>query len=464
MIKPKFLASLFLHLMVLALFLSLVQKLDGITLTPWMIAASICFSGFYYTLLWLDLYSQPYHHYLMNAFSSIVRDMAITLAVMVALEYVIVCVSDARLKNLLFIDGLLVFGYAALHIALFLWIRNLANLGFFSKNVMLVGSYDDRVPVDKLFQNINGTKTFVGQLTNSGSGWRYRASLDEAFQPIENDIESFLFRKHVSELIICLDDRLAQSAIARCAQWCRRYSIGYYLIPDISRLPATYPWGMRFKDVPQIERFCPARDSLLMVSFKRLFDIAASAMALVLLSPVYLAIAMLIKHEDGGPVFYVSTRVGIHGKHIRFVKFRSMVMDAEKRKAELLALNERPDGPLFKLKDDPRVTRIGRVLRKTSLDEIPQFWNVLRGDMSLIGPRPHLPSEVACYSDIDNLRLECIPGIACLPQVRGRDDIGFREWVDLDLEYRRDWTLGYDMKILFNVARVVLSPILRRRA
>lgn len=201
------------------------------------------------------------------------------------------------------------------------------------------------------------------------------------------------------------------------------------------------------------------RDSLIMVSLKRVFDIIASATALVFLLPVFALISLFIVAEDGFPIFYKSKRIGIHGRTMRFIKFRTMVKNAEALKKDLLAFNERPDGPLFKMRKDPRVTRIGELLRKFSLDEFPQFFNVLRGDMSLIGPRPHLPEEVAEYANRDFLRLECIPGIACLPQIQGRDTIGFREWVDLDLEYRRKWSPVYDLEIMGKTAKVALRPL-----
>jgi lipopolysaccharide/colanic/teichoic acid biosynthesis glycosyltransferase len=132
-------------------------------------------------------------------------------------------------------------------------------------------------------------------------------------------------------------------------------------------------------------------------------------------------------------------------------------------KAQLLRFNERRDGPLFKMKDDPRVTRVGRLLRKHSLDEVPQLLNVLEGTMSLVGPRPHLPEEVEAYRDGDYLRLECIPGIVGLPQVFGRNTLGFEEWVGLDLQYRRTWSLVQDFKIMARTLRILAAPFHKLR-
>ena len=189
-----------------------------------------------------------------------------------------------------------------------------------------------------------------------------------------------------------------------------------------------------------------------------------SATALLLFLPIGLLIALAIKLEDNGPVFYTATRIGKNARPIRFYKFRTMVVGADRQVSGLLQYNQRGGGPLFKMRDDPRVTRVGRFLRMHSLDEFPQLINVLQGNMSLVGPRPHLPEEVAAYSGDDYLRLECIPGIVCLPQVVGGDTLGFREWMSLDLEYRRTWSLAEDMRIIVKTVRIVLSSFTPARS
>ena len=158
-------------------------------------------------------------------------------------------------------------------------------------------------------------------------------------------------------------------------------------------------------------------------------------------------------------MFYVSTRIGKNGRPIGFFKFRTMIRDAEREKEKLLAFNARGDGPLFKMKNDPRVTPLGGLLRRYSLDEFPQFLNVLLGTMSLVGPRPHLPQEVAEYREGDYLRLECMPGIVGLPQVSARNTtMGFREWVDLDLAYRRKWSIALDVSIMMRPSACSSAP------
>lgn len=191
---------------------------------------------------------------------------------------------------------------------------------------------------------------------------------------------------------------------------------------------------------------------------KRLIDIAASAFGLILLAPLFLAVAIAIRLESPGPVMFTQLRVGRWGRLFRMYKFRSMYIDAEKRKKILAAENEMAGGVLFKMKHDPRITRAGRLIRKASIDELPQLWNVLIGDMSLVGPRPPLPSEVDQYSLADRRRLEVIPGITCIWQVSGRSDIPFAEQVELDVQYIESQSVLNDFKILlFTVPAVLLG-------
>ncbi len=190
---------------------------------------------------------------------------------------------------------------------------------------------------------------------------------------------------------------------------------------------------------------------------KRVFDFVVSVAAIVALAPVFMITALAIWIEDPGPVVFCQTRVGRNGKHFRFFKFRSMVTDAERLKAQLAASNESVDGVIFKMKRDPRITRVGRVIRKMSIDELPQLFNVLLGDMSLVGPRPPVPAEVARYTLEQRKRLHVIPGITCLWQVSGRSDIPFTEQFRLDLEYIRSSNLPNDIRLLLKTVPAVLT-------
>ena len=188
---------------------------------------------------------------------------------------------------------------------------------------------------------------------------------------------------------------------------------------------------------------------------KRALDIIASAAGLIVLSPLLLGLALAVKLTSRGPVLFVQARCGLAGRKFRFYKFRTMVQNAEFRRAELEHLNEM-SGPAFKIRRDPRITRLGGVLRKTSLDELPQLWNVLKGDMSLVGPRPPTPDEVARYTPHQVQRLSILPGITGLWQISGRSEIvDFDRWIELDLQYAQNWSMWLDLRILLKTFVVV---------
>lgn len=190
---------------------------------------------------------------------------------------------------------------------------------------------------------------------------------------------------------------------------------------------------------------------------KRSIDIIGSFLGLIILSLLFVIIAFLIKLEDPkGKVFFKQVRVGKNGKQFHIYKFRSMASDAEERLKELLALNE-VEGAMFKMKDDPRVTKIGKFIRKTSIDELPQLINVLKGEMSLVGPRPPLPREVEEYSTYDKQRLLVVPGCTGLWQVSGRSNVNFSEMVELDLQYIRKRSFLFDLKIILKTIFVLFG-------
>jgi exopolysaccharide biosynthesis polyprenyl glycosylphosphotransferase len=188
---------------------------------------------------------------------------------------------------------------------------------------------------------------------------------------------------------------------------------------------------------------------------KRALDVLASSTALMLFSPLLIAVAILIKLESAGPVLYVSERVGKKGRTFRFYKFRTMVADAPSRKAEIMALNER-NGPFFKVRNDPRLTRLGRVLRKYSVDELPQLWNVLKGEMSLVGPRPHPLDDFAQYRIEHFARLKVRPGMTGLWQVTARQHPSFEAALNLDEEYIRAWSPWLDLKLLLKTIPAIV--------
>lgn len=189
---------------------------------------------------------------------------------------------------------------------------------------------------------------------------------------------------------------------------------------------------------------------------KRLIDVVCSFLGVLVLSPLFIIIAIIIKTTSKGPAFFSQKRVGKNGKEFDMYKFRSMVVNAEELKEKLAAQNEM-SGPMFKMKDDPRVTKVGKFIRKTSIDELPQLWNVIKGDMSLVGPRPSLPKEVAQFEDWMHKRLEVKPGLTCYWQVSGRNNIDFEDWMKLDIKYVEEKSTWVDIKLIFKTVGVLLG-------
>ena len=209
----------------------------------------------------------------------------------------------------------------------------------------------------------------------------------------------------------------------------------------------------------EVKRDLYARNSVINSRYKfikRLIDIIISSLGLIILFPILLIVGISIKLESKGPVFFSQKRVGLNGKEFKMFKFRSMVVNAEELKQKLESKNEM-SGPMFKMKDDPRVTKIGKFIRKTSIDELPQLLNVLKGEMSLVGPRPSLPNEVKEFEDWMMKRLEVKPGLTCYWQVMGRNNIDFEEWMKLDIKYVNDRSIWIDIKLIFRTVFVLFG-------
>jgi len=274
------------------------------------------------------------------------------------------------------------------------------------------------------------------------------------FLGIVRELPRLVGELSLDEIVIALP-AASHDQMLRIMDLCRRKGVGFKVVPDL------YQMRLNRVDVDSINGI-----PLIAVSesqirgwnlvIKRVLDVAVSIVVLTLLSPALGLIALIIKLDSPGPVLFRQVRIGRDGKSFALYKFRSMRQDAEKQLDELLCLNE-ATGPLFKIRDDPRMTRVGRFLRRTSLDEFPQFINVFRGEMSLVGPRPPLPQEVEHYEEWHMRRLEAPPGLTCLWQVSGRSEIPFDEMVMLDIYYIENWSLGLDLGILLRTIPAVLS-------
>jgi len=268
------------------------------------------------------------------------------------------------------------------------------------------------------------------------------------------DLDWLARSEFIDEVILALP---GQPALARgAAEIAFRNHLDIRAVPDLPPGPWPDSGIDRIGEVPIVTLH---RESLPSASLflKRLLDVTGAALSLMLASPLLAIVALLIRLDSPGPIVYAAERTGAKGRRFRCYKFRSMVTDAEHLKEDLRARNQR-EGPIFKIDDDPRITRIGRVIRRYSLDELPQLWNVLRGDMSLVGPRPHPVDEVDHYELHQFRRLDVKPGITGLWQITARDSPSFELNMHLDLTYIENWSLGLDLRILAGTVRVLFAP------
>jgi exopolysaccharide biosynthesis polyprenyl glycosylphosphotransferase len=274
----------------------------------------------------------------------------------------------------------------------------------------------------------------------------------EVFPP--GELEQVLRERVIDEVVFAVNvQELArlEPLMKHCA------NVGVKIRVQLEFLPEAYSriYLENFHNVPLLS-LSSAPESELLLFFKRVFDVVVASVSLVVLAPVMLAIAAAIRITSPGEVLFRQERCGLGGRRFMLYKFRSMVNNAEQLLAELHQLNEL-DGHAFKISDDPRVTTVGRLLRRFSLDELPQLWNILRGDMSFVGPRPAVPDEVEKYEAWQRRRLRMRPGLTCIWVIEGRNDIKFQRWIQLDLAYIDNWSLWLDAKIFLRTIPIVIS-------
>ncbi len=269
-----------------------------------------------------------------------------------------------------------------------------------------------------------------------------------------SDAPRIIREKKVDQVIIALPGAMHR-VIVNLLVHCENEGVNFRIVPDFYELSIKQIDISAINGIPLIGMKEPSMSKLALTS-KRFMDIIISLLILIILFPLILIISIAIKLDSKGPIIFKQVRIGRNGVPFTTYKFRSMQTDAEKLLEELKDKNE-ASGPLFKIKDDPRITRIGKWLRRTSLDELPQIFNVLRGEMSLVGPRPPLPSEVENYESWHIQRLDARPGLTGLWQVSGRSDLSFDEMVLLDLWYIENWSLGLDIKILLQTIPAVIT-------
>jgi exopolysaccharide biosynthesis polyprenyl glycosylphosphotransferase len=304
--------------------------------------------------------------------------------------------------------------------------------------------------VDAVAANPQWGLAFAGFVQVDGMRVRSRGPILGPVQELGRILEN-----QVLDMVVFAVPRDRLGAVQRGVQLCEEMGVEVRISLDVLRFGPGRMTVSDFDGVPMLA-FTRTPSDRLALAGKRAFDVLVSAVVLALASPVLAAVAIAIRVDSPGPIFFKQRRVGRNGRTFGMLKFRSMYVDAEARLEELKAKNEM-SGPVFKMRDDPRVTKVGKFLRKTSLDEFPQFLNVLAGDMSVVGPRPPIPGEVREYRRWQRRRLSVKPGITCLWQISGRNNIDFDRWMELDLEYIDKWSLWGDLAICLKTVPAVLS-------
>lgn len=295
---------------------------------------------------------------------------------------------------------------------------------------------------------------FVAESSAAEEEWDRTPPANWPVLGLLDNLRSVLTEERVDEIMVCLPVDARFSDITMIVQHARDLGVVVRLMPNFADgALLSNMYVEEFNDQYVVTLF---REQMLMqLLVKRLIDTSVSMTVLISFLPLMIVVAAIIKLTSPGPVLFIQNRVGMNQRQFRLYKFRSMVADAETRKSDLAHLNER-DGPVFKIENDPRTTAIGRLIRKLSIDELPQLFNVLTGEMSLVGPRPPLPEEVKSYEWLFRKRLSVKPGITCIWQISGRNGVSFEDWMEMDHEYIENWSLWLDMKILLKTVPAVL--------
>lgn len=340
------------------------------------------------------------------------------------------------------------------------WLRSFRAHGYNSRNMLIVGSNSRAIEFAKRMS------------LRSELGYRVIGFADDEWAGIEDlrtsgfarvcdfaGLPTFLRRNVVDEVVVALPIRSFHQRASRVAAMCEEQGIIVRLLSDLFNLKTARPLAQDLDGAELITQYMGPAEGWPAIA-KRLIDITLSTVLLVVLSPLMAVASILIKLTSTGPVLFVQKRIGLNKRLFNIYKFRTMVVGAEKRLADLEHLNE-VSGPVFKIKNDPRVTPLGAFLRKTSVDELPQLFNILNGDMSLVGPRPLQLRDYELFTqggeDWQRCRFSVRPGITCLWQVNGRSSIPFEKWMELDLQYVRKWSLWLDLQILVRTIPAVLK-------
>lgn len=329
--------------------------------------------------------------------------------------------------------------------------RYLRKKGFNIRLIMIIAD-DNSIPfIDQIIDTSEWGYKIVGIITNSK---KVKAKYSGTYPTFSErrDFAKLIDENIVDEVIYC-KQYFQTKRIMKHIDLCREVGVVFHIHNNVFSIGGLKP-AVSYINRQFLLSFKNTPGNYFGLKLKGTIDFFLTIIILICVAPFMLLIAILIKLDDGGPVLFEQIRVGKHGRHFKLLKFRTMVINAEEIQKDIMDLNEQ-DGPIFKIKNDPRITRIGKFLRKTSLDELPQFINVLFGDMSIVGPRPPIPSEVKMYERNLTRRLSINPGITCIWQVSGRNNISFKRWMEMDMEYIDNWSLGLDFVIILKTFRVI---------
>lgn len=400
---------------------------------------------------------QRFHQIALKVFKAVFG----TLAGLVFVLYLLHVEGVSRLLFLLFAIILLVLLLLSKSVAYYT-LAYYRSRDYNTRNVLIVGTGDRARRMIKAIQRTPESGYRILGCLDPGTLQHTTSNLPPGVR-IYGPLDSFssILTDHVVDEIIFAADLDAIDAVHEHIQFAEQLGINVRIMPDFQLQKIMYrPETARvfmdqFAGMPTIAlSTVPQRKGELLV--KAFMDYVLAGAGMIVLAPFFVVIALAIKAGSPGPVFFIQERSGLYGRTFRMIKFRTMVKNAEELKKDLIRENE-VDGPVFKIANDPRVTPIGRFLRKTSFDELPQLINVLKGEMSLVGPRPPIPSEVKRYAPWQRRRLSMKPGMTCIWQVSGRNNIDFDTWMRLDLEYIDNWSLFLDLKILLLTVREVVS-------
>ncbi len=321
-------------------------------------------------------------------------------------------------------------------------------------NVLIFADDNSEKVIDNIVNHKEWGFRILMILTNSSGIVEKYGNIIKVF-PDKISVKNLLDIDIIDEVIYCKSD-FDQEKVRNLIDTCQEIGVTFRLQSDLSPMNVANSHLTKFENTPFITFMNTPKNSLALI-WKSFSEFWISFCIIFLLSPFMLIIALLIKFTSKGPVVFKQERVGLRGRKFYIYKFRTMVEDAEKQKTALEDKNE-TDGPVFKIKNDPRITRVGKILRKTGLDELPQLFNVLKGEMSLIGPRPPLPAEVEKYERWQLKRLSMKPGITCTWQViPNRHDVLFEKWMKLDIQYIENWSVKKDFLLFFKTIRSFIS-------